>query len=130
MRAIGLSLAAIICLSAASFAQAPRYDRTSEVKVQGTVVEVRDLGRAAAPRGTYLMLRTPLGTLRVNLGPHPDLDNARPTLAAGETVEVVGSLARTSGGAILLARQVRKGDAVLTFRSERGFPVVSRPRGR
>ena len=48
MKAIGLSLAAIVCLSAASFAQALRlplrYDPANEMTIRGTVVEVRDLG--------------------------------------------------------------------------------------
>jgi hypothetical protein len=130
MRAIGLSLAAIVCLSAASFAQAPRlplrYDRAHEVSVQGTVVEVRDLGRDTAPRGTYLILRTEVGILRVHLGPRGRMAKARPTLTPGEAVEVVGSLVRTNDEQILLARQVRKGDTVLTFRNDRGFPVMGR----
>jgi hypothetical protein len=133
MKVMGLSLAAIVCLSAASFAQALRlplrYDRANELTVRGTVIEVRELGRAVAPRGTYLILRTQGGILRVHLGPRAGLGKARPMLAAGEPVEVVGSLARTSREEILLARQVRKGDTVLTFRSDRGFPVIGRHRG-
>ena len=130
MKAIGMSLAAIMCLSAASFSQALRlplrYDRANELTVRGTVVEVRDLGRDAAPRGTYLILRTQVGTLRVHLGPRARLDKARPSLAAGEPVEVVGSLARADREEILLAREVRKGDSVLTFRNDRGFPITGR----
>lgn len=130
MKAIGLSLAAIVCLSAASFAQALRlplrYDPANEMTIRGTVVEVRDLGRDAAPRGTYLILRTQVGILRVHLGPSARLGKARPTLAAGEPVEVVGSLAPTNHEEILLARQVRKGNTVLTFRNDRGFPITGR----
>lgn len=130
MKAIGLSLAAVVCLSAASFAQALRlplrYDRANELTVRGTVVEVRDLGRDAAPRGTYLILRTEAGTLRVHLGPRARLGKARPSLAAGDPVEVVGSLVRRDNTQILLARQVRKGDTVLTFRNDRGFPITGR----
>jgi hypothetical protein len=134
MKRIAFSVAVVVCLSAAGFAQVQRtplrYDRANEVTVQGTVVEVRDLGRAVAPRGTYLMLRTQVGILRVHLGPRASLGKARPTLVAGEAVEVVGSLAPTNQQQILLARQVRKGDTVLTFRNERGFPVMGRRRGR
>jgi len=130
MRALGVSLAAIVCLSVASFAQAPRpplrYDRANELTVRGTVVEVRDLGRDAAPRGTYLMLRTEAGTLRVHLGPRARMGKARPALAAGDPVEVVSSLVRRDDAQILLARQVRKGETVLTFRNDRGFPITGR----
>ena len=133
MKAIGLSLAAVVCLSVAGFAQALRlplrYDRANELTVRGTVVEVRDLGRDTAPRGTYLILRTEAGTLRVHLGPRERTGKARPSLAAGDPVEIVGSLVRHDNALILLARQIRKGDTVLIFRNDRGFPVMGRRRG-
>jgi hypothetical protein len=52
------------------------------------------------------------------------------SVAAGERLETVGSLARANDKEILLARQVRKGDTVLTFRNDRGFPIIGRQRGR
>lgn len=134
MKAIALSLIAMACLAVAGFAQALRlpirYDPAREVTVRGTVVEVRDLTRSAAPRGTYLILRTEIRTLKVHLGPRARLGRGRLPLSAGEPVEVVGSLVRRGDAEILLAREVRKAGAVLRFRNARGFPIRGHQRGR
>jgi hypothetical protein len=102
------------------------YDRANEVAVRGTVVEVRDMARVGTPHGTYLVLKTPTGTLNVHLGPRAWSAKGRASLSPGEPVEVVGALARYGQSAILLAREVHKANTTLTFRNAQGFPVVGR----
>ncbi len=130
MKCLWLSFTVVVCLTASALAQvAPRpmrYDPSREVTVQGTVVEVRNMARPGPLYGTHLVLRTPLNTLDVHLGPQRLAASRAASLAAGESVEVVGCVVNQNGSPILLARQVRKGDTVLTFRSARGLPMASR----
>ncbi len=130
MKSLWLSLIVLVCLSATALAQmtgaALRYDPSNEVAIRGTVVEVRDLARPGTPHGTYLMLRTPTETFNVHLGPRRSAARGSPSLAAGEPVEVVGCVVSSRGSQIVLAREVRKAGSVLTFRSARGVPSVTR----
>ena len=130
MKALWLSLAALVCLSATALAQLNRsrlqYDRANEIAVRGTVVEVRDITRAGTPHGTYLFLKTPTDTLKVHLGPRRWAANGRSKLSAGDPVEVVGCLVYPGDSPILLAREVSKAGTVLTFRNAQGFPSAGR----
>jgi hypothetical protein len=130
MRTLWLILMAFVCLPAVILAQATRaplrYDPSNEVAIRGTVMEVRQLVRSGTPHGTYLVLRTPTNILNVHLSPRALSAKTGASLKAGESVEVVGSLVSRGGSPILLARKVRTPNTVLTFRSDRGFPVASR----
>lgn len=130
MKTFWLYLSVILCLSATAMAQmtgaALRYDPSNEVAIRGTVVEVRDVKRPGTPHGTYLVLKTPTETLNVHLGPRRSAARGSASLAAGEPVEVVGCVVSSRGSQILLAREVRKADSVLTFRSARGLPTAGR----
>ncbi len=130
MKTFWLSLAVLVCLPAAGWAQQKRplrgYDRANEVAVQGTVVEVRHMTRAGNPYGTYLLLQTESSVLRVHLGSQAWAARKSRRLSPGEPVEVLGAFARYGNSQILLAREVRKGETTLTFRNERGFPSVTR----
>jgi len=130
MKALWLSLTALVCLSVAALAQLNRprlqYHRANEVTVRGTVVEVRDITRVGTPHGTYLILKTPTDTLSVHLGPRRWAAKGRSALSAGDPVEVVGCLVRPGESPILLAREVRKAGTVLTFRNVQGFPISGR----
>jgi hypothetical protein len=130
MKPLWLSLTALVCLSAASMAQQIRpmlrYDRANEVAVRGTVVEVRYMARAGSPHGTYLVLRTELNTLNVHLGPRAWAAKRGAQLSPGEPVEVLGVFARYGHAQVLLAREIHTAGTTLTFRNERGFPIVNR----
>ena len=129
MKALWLSLAALVCLSAAAFAEVKPtrigYNRANELRISGTVVEVRDITRAGTPNGTYLMLKTPTETLSVHLGPSLRMKKDRLMLSPGDAVEVVGCLVTPGKSTILLAREVHKAGKVVTFRNARGFPRFS-----
>lgn len=130
MKTLWLLLSVLACLSATAVAQvaggALRYDPSNEVAIRGTVVEVRNVARAGTPHGTYLVLKTPTDTLNVHLGPRRWSARGSASLAAGEQVEVVGCVVSSRGSQIVLAREVRKADSVLTFRSARGLPTAGR----
>jgi hypothetical protein len=132
MKGLGLGMWAIVCLPAVISAQGmrpvARYERANEVAVRGTVVEVRNVVRPASLPGVYLGLRTEINVLQVHLGPQILAAKPGARLSPGEAVEVRGVFARYRDSDILLAREVRKADATLTFRNARGLPVVGRQR--
>jgi len=103
------------------------YDPATEVTVQGTVEEVKQVpDRRGGPGGTHLIVKTDSETLNVRLGPSTFLTNQNFTFAQGDHIEVTGSKMKFHGADALIAREVKKGDAVLTLRNAQGIPVWSR----
>ncbi len=119
----------------------PLYNTATETTVNGTVEEVqlitpqmRAQGNVATPmcgmcprgwNGTHLSLKTEQGTLIVHVGPAPYLDSKKFTVAKGDELTIVGSKVQYQGSDFLIAKEVRKGDQVLTLRDANGFPLWS-----
>jgi hypothetical protein len=47
------------------------------------------------------------------------------TFAKGDTLKVVGSQVTMAGQEVVIAREITKGDQVLTLRDAKGFPLWS-----
>jgi hypothetical protein len=102
------------------------YDPATEATLTGTIDEVKNLtagGRGAG--GIHLALGTASGPIEVHVGPAWFLSSKNVTFAEGETLTVVGSRMTMGGRAIMIAREIRKGDQVLTLRDASGFPLWS-----
>jgi len=100
----------------------PRYNLANEITVQGVIEDVQQTGSSGLV-GSYLILRTPNLTLQVQLGTFRPAKNE---FIPGETIQVTGSLQRGETGDLLLARQIKKGNQVLTIRNSRGFVTSTR----
>jgi hypothetical protein len=98
------------------------YDAGREVSVQGSVISYSDTS-SAAPFGPRVTLQTSSGVLDVHLGNARLLESKGVTLAAGDTVRVVGESVPLGSGAQFLARLIQKGDQVVLLRSAQGFPL-------
>lgn len=130
-RRFALAFLGVMCASAGwgadgspgSRPRAARYDPAAEVVVKGTVEEVRTVVGGRRPMGAYLQVRTALGKVDIHLGLPFLLGRERVNFTRGELVEVVGAVVLFGGSEVLLARQIRRGEAVLTYRSERGLPA-------
>ena len=108
--------------------QAPRYDANTEVTIRGTIQEVKQVTPGMGRRnlaGTHLLVNTESETVDVHLGPSPFITEQKLALAAGDAVEIIGSRVTVAGMAGVLAREVRKGDRVVTLRDAQGFPKWS-----
>ena len=110
--------------------QPPAYDVKREQRVSGVVEAILGQARSGMPAGEHLTLLTATGRLDVQLGPVNRRGARSLGLTVGDQVEVTGCVARFRGQTVFLARQVKRGDQVLIYRNERGFPVASRGRGR
>ena len=101
-----------------------RYDKSTEAVVSGTILSIQAQTNAAIPRGTYILLRSGALILNVHMGL---FSSSTIPFKTGDQVQVRGSLIATSGGQILLARQVQSGNGSLTVRSSKGFVVRAHP---
>jgi hypothetical protein len=111
-------LSALLTLSAQT-APAPKYDKSSEVKVKGVIEEVT----TAADNVVHLTLKTEKGSLDVVVAPEKFLKEMEITFAKGETVEVLGSQVMAGEATVMLAREVTRGGDIMMMRDDKGKPV-------
>ncbi len=100
------------------------YDPATETTVTGTVDEVKHLpspGRGGG--GLHLMLSAPAGPIEVHVGPASFVSSKNFTFAKGDALSVVGSRVKMGGQEVLIAREITKGDQVLTVRDAQGIPL-------
>jgi hypothetical protein len=100
-------------------APAPKYDKSSEVKVKGVIEEVK----TAADNTVHVTLKNDKGLLDVMVAPEKFLREMEITFAKGETIEVVGSQLTVDGNPLMLAREVTRNGDVMVMRDEKGKPV-------
>jgi hypothetical protein len=102
------------------------YDPATETTVTGTVDEVRQVpGPGKGPGGLHLMLRTDAGVQEIDVGPAAFVSSKSITFAKGDSLSVTGSRITRAGGAAIIAREIKKGDQLLTLRDSKGFPLWS-----
>lgn len=114
----------LILLASLGFAQtkapAAKYDPTKEVKIKGTVAEVKESPNAAEP--TVLVVKTADKTALVQLAPAEFLKEIECWIKAGDTVEVVGAKV-PDGTDTVMAREVVFGNNTMVLRDQKGVPV-------
>jgi len=98
------------------------YELVRETSLQGTVVTY-NASSAVAPLGPHLIVQTSSGTLDVHLGNAKLLETNHFTLAAGDSVRIVGENLPFGGGTQFVARIIQKGNQSLVLRSVRGLPL-------
>lgn len=115
---------AIVLVAASALAQAPpKYDPATETKLKGTVEELKFVPPSGAKQVGYLMLKSGSDTIEVFLGPKKFLDDMGATFKPADAIEVTGSKVTQNGTDQILAREVVKGDDVLTLRFKDGKPA-------
>ena len=98
------------------------YDVSREVSMQGTVVSFTE-NSSTAPLGPHVVIQTTSGQVDVHLGDARLLKANHLTLAAGDSVRVVGENVTHGTSSQFFARIIQKGNQTLTLRSARGFPL-------
>jgi hypothetical protein len=123
MRATVLSVATLLLAAASVCAQAPaagEYDATTEVTVRGEVAATHESKVATDHPGLHLMLKTDKETVEVHACPVRFLSELDFTVRPGDTLTVTGS--RKTDPAVIVARELRKGQLSLVLRDEKGAP--------
>lgn len=106
----------------------PRYDTATEVTLRGTITKVESHMGRMGWNGTHLVVSFESETLTVHVGPSNYVDQQGFSFAAGEQIEVTGSRIKLEGTDVLIAREIKKGEKVLTLRNAQGIPAWSRSR--
>ena len=104
----------------------PLYNPKLEQKITGVVAESANVSGGKLLPGEHLTLLTRAGKLDVQLGPPRAPSAEELGLRAGDQIEVTGCVISYKGRPVLLARQVKRGNQVMTLRTQRGYPISSR----
>jgi hypothetical protein len=115
---------AVAFLLVSAFAQTPaKYDPATEAKLKGVVEELKFLPPSGAKAAAYLMVKSGSESIEVFLCPKSFLDMMGASFKAAESVEITGSKVKQDGADLILAREVARGDDVLTLRFKDGKPA-------
>jgi hypothetical protein len=98
------------------------YEVSREVSLQGTVVSFTETS-STPPLGPHVVIQTASGPVDVHLGDARLLQANHFSLAAGDSVRVVGENVAYGTGNQFFARIIQKGSQTLALRSTRGFPL-------
>lgn len=102
---------------------APKYDLKTEVKLKGTIDEIKEV--PGADEGMHVMLKASSGSpILVHVAPDAFLKEMEAGYAKGDAVEVVGSkVVNREGADEVLAREITKDNNSVTLRDPKGTPV-------
>lgn len=100
----------------------PRYDVTTVIDVDATVMDTRVMPRDNILSGVHLTVKIESETIDVYLGPVDFLKEFDITFAKGDKIELIGSKVKCDGARIVLARQVRRDETTLYLRDAKGKP--------
>src|SRR5688572_4124484 len=102
------------------------YNPATETTLTGTIDSVNTMpsqGRGGG--GLHLVLTASSGPIEVHVGPASFVSSKNVTFATGDALTVVGSKVTMAGQDVVIAREIKKGDQVLTLRDANGFPLWS-----
>ena len=126
---------ALVALSTAASAQrgmrgGGHYNAATEITLTGLVESVTTAvspGRGGG--GLHLTLGTSSGQSEVRVGPASFVSSRHVTFSKGDALTVIGSKITVGDREVILAREIRKGEQVLTLRDTRGVPLWALRRG-
>ncbi|HUM06325.1 MAG TPA: hypothetical protein VLT90_12750 [Terriglobales bacterium] len=102
----------------------PAYNAASETTATGVVEETREFFCAISDEpGAHIVLRTNDGKLLVHLGPARFLRLQQFSVSPNDRVTVVGTRVNYQGQDAMLAREITRGNDVLTLRDHQGHPL-------
>jgi len=94
--------------------------------VSGEVISVdRITPMKGMGSGIHLQLKSSKATITVHLGPSWFMERLDDRIEKGDAIEVKGSHVTLAGKPVIIASEVKKGDALLKLRDDSGIPVWS-----
>jgi hypothetical protein len=103
----------------------PQYDPKTEVTLQVTVTRITTVEGPGAHSGSHLLVKSPLETIEVVLGPQWYLADKKYVFAVGDVITVTGARFKRANSDAIMAREIKKGEETMTFRDAKGFPLWS-----
>ena len=102
------------------------YNAATETTLTGTIDSVKTLpsqGRGGG--GIHMVLTVSSSPIEVHVGPASFVSSKNVTFANGDALTIVGSKVTMAGQDVVIAREIKKGDQLLTLRDAKGFPLWS-----
>jgi hypothetical protein len=99
------------------------YDSSLETTINGKVSSVITKPTQGMLMGSHLLVETSSSTVDASLGSLALRGKDAPAFAAGQQVALTGIMKTLKDKEVFLARTVKVGEQVYTFRNEHGFPV-------
>jgi hypothetical protein len=118
-------VSAQVAASPSSLASFPRWNKSQEITVSGTLGDKSVAHAAGTPAGLHYQVQSSQGSIDASFGPFLSQDAAS-ALSTGQSVTLVGLLQNIHGASTLLVRQVTVGDRQITVRNQHGLPVRTR----
>jgi hypothetical protein len=126
-------LTIVMFVAALVFAQTkvePKYDKTAEMKLKGTVEEVKEVpGSCCTAKCIHLMLRTDKGLLEIQVAPEAFLKDIEVKFDKGDKIEVTAAKVMKDGAEIYLAREINQNGSIVLVRDGQGDPVWNWKKG-
>ncbi len=101
----------------------PKYDLANEIKLSGTVEDIKTMGEHE--KETHLVFKSDKGLVELCLCPAKFLTEMDIKFAKGDKLQVTGSKANDAidGTEVILVREIVKGEDTLVLRDKNGGPV-------
>ena len=126
-----IGVLAIFFLVASLFAQKtskpspPKYDLHTEVKIKGTIDEVKLPPKGSEKEIVHLLVKSGAESVDVYLCPKSFFDDMGMDFSKGDEITLTGSRVKQGEAELLLAREVVKGNNTFVLRDAKGDPVWS-----
>ena len=128
-RRIFLFLYLTIFLVASSGAQKaarpapPKYDLQTEMKIKGTIEEVKLPPKGSEKEIAHLLVKNGTDMVDVYLCPKAFMDDMGMDFSKGDEISLTGSKIKQGEADLVLAREVVKGNNTFALRDAKGNPV-------
>jgi hypothetical protein len=118
-----LVLAVPLALAQKAGSDTPKYDPAKEVKLKGSVEEVKEIPGPKGEVGIELVLKTGSELVEVRLCPNSFLKEFEVTFAKGDQLEITGAKIKLDEKDVVLAREIVRGPETIVLRDKQGAPV-------
>ncbi len=120
-----LGCVAVAANQAPTNGKTPKYDKSTEIKLKGTVVDVRDYScPISGTMGAHLTLKVQDGsTIELHLAATKYVKSYEMVFNKGDEIEVIGSKVKLNDADTIMAREITRGQDSFVFRDENGKPV-------
>jgi len=125
IRLLVLAMLALPATCSQATGNAPKYDKSTEVKVSGVVTEVKDYDcPISGTLGAHVSIQPEQGpAIEVHVAATKYVKNYEMVFAKGDKVQVLGSKVQFNGTDAIIAREITRGQDTFTFRDGNGKPL-------
>ncbi|MGH9549643.1 MAG: hypothetical protein ACRD3W_09715 [Terriglobales bacterium] len=102
---------------------APKYDFQTDVKIKGTIEDVKLPPESSKKEIVHLLVKTGTDIVDVYLCPKSFFDDMGMDFGKGDEITLTGSKVKQGETDLILAREVVKGNNIFVLRDAKGNPV-------